>query len=166
METPIANATRAFIDDQICYAHSVNAPAWGFSATVPPEGNGYCGYGCARTDFVVPHASLLAAEIVSAEVLSRNIDGLTRMGARPLVHDGVTTHDYGFVASASVVNSQVAPVYLVLDQSMVLLAIANRLNGGRVRQYVCRDSSVTALRSLVPEYARSCAPRRRAAGRR
>jgi Protein of unknown function (DUF3131)./Uncharacterized protein conserved in bacteria (DUF2329). len=156
--TPLAGGARAFIDDQICYAQSVNAPAWGFSATVPPEGNDYCGYGCTRTDFVVPHASLLAAELVSADVLLGNLEGLTAMGARPLVNDGVTTSDFGFVASASLVNGQIAPVYLLLDQAMVLLATANRLQHGAVRQYVCGDSRAAGLRTALPEYAGSCRP--------
>lgn len=165
--TPIADGARAFIDDQICDFQSRNAPAWGFSATVPPEGNDYCGYGCTRTDFVVPHASLLAAELLSADVLLRNLENLATMGARPQVHDGVTTSDFGFVASASIVNSQVAPVYLILDQAMAFLATANRLLGGRIRHYVCQDSRAAGLRVLLPEFSGSCRPpaRRRAARR-
>jgi hypothetical protein len=46
---------------------------------------------------------------------------------------------------------------------MVFLATANRLNGGRMRQCICKDRRAEALRTLVPEFAGSCRPRRRAA---
>jgi hypothetical protein len=101
--------------------------------------------------------------MVPPDVLLRNLEGFTAMGARPLVNDGVATSDFGFVASASLVDGGIAPVYLVLDQSMAFLAMANRLTAGRIRQYVCKDARVTRLRQHLPEYAGSCRPRRRVA---
>jgi hypothetical protein len=178
-------SSRAFVRDQVCYGSTLfasgrsKANVWGWSATLPPEGavtptgpvsadgcppndpnhrGCYCGYGCTRTDFVVPHAALLAAEVVTPEILQKDLVALHAIGGRPAVNDGLTTTDFGFVSSVSIVDDTVSPVYLVLDQEMAFLAIANRVTGGRIRGFVCIDPMMSRLRQLIPgDYRFACA---------
>jgi hypothetical protein len=162
---PLGVSARAFIDDQICYAGSIGATTWGLSATVPPGGNDYCGYGCTRSDFVVPHASLLASEIVSTDALRLNLAALEALGARPQVNDGVSTADFGFVSSVAVTGAEVSPVYLILDQAMAMLGATNRLTGGSLRRYVCEDPLMSGIQKRIPEYSGGCRPLRGRAAR-
>ena len=72
-----------FIQDQICLANQIGAPAWGWSAAgIPPYEQEYCGYGCIRDDLLVPHASLLAADHVPASVLVKNLRALESLNVR------------------------------------------------------------------------------------
>ncbi|HEY3057233.1 MAG TPA: DUF3131 domain-containing protein [Thermoanaerobaculia bacterium] len=158
--TPLGSSLIAFIEDQICYAKNAGAVAWGFSATVPPQGCTYCGYGC-PLNFIAPHASMLVAGFVFDDVLRANLEALDAAGARPSVNDGVNTYDFGYVSSISLDGTVQSPVFLVFDQEMAFLGAANRLTGGGVRRYFCQDALADGIRRFIPEYANACRPRGR-----
>lgn len=152
----LGTSARNFVQDQTCYAQQIGAPAWGWSATaLPPYGAEYCGYGCVRDDILVPHATLLAAEIISGSELSQNLSNLHRLGARPLVMDMAL--DYGFIASANWQTDEVATTYLVLDQTMAFLSLVNYRTGGKIRASFCQDGITRQAMTLIPDYSNSCA---------
>ena len=157
-ESEIGTSASNFAQDQICYAQQIGAPAWGWSATcLPPYGEDYCGYGCERDDILVPHASILAADYISPASLTENLLILEAMGGRQSVTDGTQTFDFGFRASVNWQTSEVASVYLVLDQSMAFLSLFNGITNGVIRELFCQDEITLSAISLIPEYSNSCA---------
>jgi len=150
---------RNFVQDQICYAKQIGAPAWGWSATaMPPHGADYCGYRCVRDDVLVPHASILAVDYVDSAELVNNLQALESLGARTAVTDGEQTFDFGFHASVDWQKNEVASVYLVLDQSMAFLSLVNHATKGRIRSLFCQDRITQSAISKIPDYKNSCIP--------
>ncbi|HNP71681.1 MAG TPA: hypothetical protein PKK15_11245 [Kouleothrix sp.] len=145
-----------FVHDQICFA-SQRAPAWGWSATaLPPFGAAYCGYGRLCDDILAPHASILAATLLTSAELAGNLQALEQLGARPPASDGLHTYDYGFRASASWRTGEVATLSLLLDQAMAFLSLANAASGNRIRALFCRDPIAQAATTQIADYAGSC----------
>lgn len=153
--SPLGNSAKRFALDQKCEAQKIGAPAWGWSATVLPNGD-YCGYGCERINFLVPHASILAADHLTPSVLMQNLQALESLGARPKVINGIQQIDFGFRASVSWKKRQVAPYYLFLDQSMAFLSLVNKRTQGSIRRHICQDPVAAQAKQLIPDYANSC----------
>jgi Putative glucoamylase len=150
--TVLGDSARHFAADQICYAAQIHAPAWGWSATsLPPNGRDYCGYGCQHDEVLVPHASILAADDVTPVSLEQNLEALQAIGARPPVSDGASMRDFGFAASVNWQTHEVNTAYLVLDQSMAFLSLANRQNGKTRKAFAADPIGSTAI-SLIPDY--------------
>jgi len=157
-ESELGTSARNFVQDQICYYQQIGAPAWGWSATaLPPYGEEYCGYGCVRDNILVPHASVLAANYVSSAELTQNLHALEELGARVLVTDGHERFDFGFCASLNWQTGEVASVYLVLDQSMAFLSLANHRINGHIRELFCQDDITLRAINMIPDYGNSCA---------
>ncbi len=153
----LGTSANNFVQEQRLYAREVGAPAWGWSATVLPDG-AYCGYGCVNMDVVVPHASMLAAEDVSPSALTLNLQTLAAEGARPKLFDGAQRIDYGFRASVDWKTSppRVTSLQLFLDQSMGFLGLVNQRDHGQIRRYFCRDAIAQHAKALIPDYQNSC----------
>ena len=140
----------------LAYANMRNAdelglPAWGWSACLDPAG-GYLGWGKLVDDVVTPHASVLAIEDFPKEVVA-NLYAIERLGARiPWVENG-KTNAFGFRDSVNVKTKQVASDYLVLDQSMLFLSLANFLENGLIRKWFYADPSVTGAVAAIDELA-------------
>ena len=150
--TVLGDSARHFAEDQICYATQIGAPAWGWSATsLPPNGYDYCGFGQFCEEALVPHASILAADYVPLVSLEQNLVALQALGARPPVTDGTRTFDFGFADSVNWHTGDVDTAYLLLDQSMAFLSLANRQNG-RTRQAFAADPIGATAISLIPDY--------------
>lgn len=126
-------------------------PAWGWSACTDPDG-GYLGWGKLRDEVVTPHASVLAIEDFAPEVMA-NLYELQRRGARAPYEDSGKTYPFGFRDSINLSNGHVSPLYLVLDQSMVFLSLANFLENGLVRRYFHADPGVQAAVKSIAELA-------------
>jgi hypothetical protein len=149
-----------FTQDQICYAKQIGAPAWGWSATaLPTLGGGYCGYGCVNIDVLVPHASILGVEDVGPAELEENLLELEALGARPMLFDGIEMFELGFRASVNWKTGDVAPLHLLLDQSMAFLSLVNHFTNGRIRELCCQDDIMRAANILIPDYENSCSSR-------
>jgi len=166
-ESELGISHRNFVQDQICYAEEIGAPAWGWSATaLPPYGAEYCGYDCEQDgldnitpkidNIIVPHASILAADYVSLSELTQNLHALETLGARASVTDGNQGFDFGFRASVDWRKNEVATLYLVLDQSMAFLSLVNHVTNGRIRSLFCQDEITQAGIIQIPDYSNSC----------
>jgi hypothetical protein len=150
-------SARNFVLDQICYYNYIGAPAWGWSATVlPPFGKDYCGYGCFNDSILVPHASVLAINCIGSDTIIQNLQTLEALGARISVTDGTEELDFGFCASVNWQTYEVAPVFLLLDQSMAFLSLVNYINDEVIHTLFCQDMITLKAISLIPDYRCSC----------
>ncbi len=131
------------------HADYLGLPAWGWSACDDPAG-GYLGWGGLQDEVVTPHASALAIADFPAGALA-NLLTLERMGARaPWTEDG-RSHPFGFRDSINLKTGLVSSNYLVLDQSMLFLSLANFLEDGIVRRWFHRDPRVPAAVAKITE---------------
>ncbi|SNZ17048.1 hypothetical protein SAMN06269185_2866 [Natronoarchaeum philippinense] len=115
---------------QINHAEEQGYDAWGFSPCGLPDG--YAEFGVARAgiegyerdDVATPHATLLGLEYASESEIAGALDAY--------VDRGLDT-EYGFYDSMSLVSDWTTNAYLALDQGISLVAIANYLRDGAVR---------------------------------
>jgi len=105
---------------------------------------------------LVPHASILAIDCVESDTLIQNLQALEALGARISVTDGIQELDFGFCASVNWQTYEVAPVFLLLDQSMAFLSLFNYINDGMIRTLFCQDSITIEAVNLIPDYSCSC----------
>ncbi|WP_082235655.1 glucoamylase family protein [Halobacillus massiliensis] len=123
------------VDIQIEYAKEQGYEAWGMSPTATPDNykefgvpalgmDGYEGDGT-----VTPHATFLALEYAPIEAFE-NIKTLKSYDMYG---------KYGFKDSVNVETGEVTNAYLALDQGMSIVAIANYLHDGVIRDYFHED---------------------------
>lgn len=112
-------------------------PVWGQSPCSTPEGDGYKEYGVPllgtrgyRAGAVTPHASALALA-ADPEAAAANLWELTR---RYDIYG-----DFGFYDSVDPKNGAVAHKYMALDQSMILISIANAVKPHCIQQRFAAD---------------------------
>ncbi|WP_431801829.1 glucoamylase family protein [Halobacillus andaensis] len=123
------------VDIQIQYAEEQGYEAWGMSAAATPDNYkefgaaplGHEGYEADGT--VTPHATFLALEYAPMEAFE-NIQTLKSYD---------TYGKYGFLDSVNVETGEVTEAYLALDQGMSIVAIANYLHDGVIREYFHQD---------------------------
>jgi hypothetical protein len=122
-------------------------PVWGMSPSATPSGVGYGEYGVRvlgslgyPPGAVTPHASALALAVTPAEAVAN----LRRLAERYDIYG-----DFGLYDAVDPVRGEVAPAYLALDQSMILIAAANFLNGGVVQRRFAGDPIVTKVLPLL-----------------
>ncbi|MDP8233583.1 MAG: glucoamylase family protein [Candidatus Saelkia tenebricola] len=131
-----------FAKAQIQYAAELNYPVWGWSASEAPDGR-YLGWGSLKGEVVTPHASVLAIEDFPLEVVA-NLRVLEELGVRaPFIIDG-EEHDFGFRDSYNIETKDVCSEYLLLDQYMLFLSLANFLHNEVVRQSFSNDPVIQA----------------------
>jgi hypothetical protein len=126
---------------------------WGISAACDPEG-GYQVFGIpeigawssinppahGRGGVVTPHASLLALRYAPAETMAN---------LRAMVERFPVYGSHGFVDSVDVVTGRVSDRILILDQGMILAAIANALNGDILVRAFSDGAVEAAVRPLI-----------------
>lgn len=115
---------------------------WGWSASDSPSGE-YLGWGKLRDEVVTPHACALAIQDFPREVVA-NLRALEKMGARH--------RRYGFYDAIDVQTGKVTDNFLVLDQSMLFLSLANFLHDDVVRKHFQSSPLVQRGRSLIRDY--------------
>ena len=132
-------------------------PVWGISpsSTADDTGN-YGGFGveglafpageglalcntCATENTVSPHASAIALPVLGSEALS-NLEKLRSL------YPGIYTSDGGFYDAVNPVTGKVGHRRLVLDQSMIMAAIDDALNGGAIQKHFAADPESYAAR--------------------
>jgi hypothetical protein len=123
-------------------------PVWGLSPCSVPAG-GYSEYGVSvlgvkgyKKGVVTPHATFLTLEYIP-ELAIANLR--TMLGLYDIYGE------YGFYDAVDPETGDVAYKYLCLDQAMILIAIDNYLNNGRIRDYVHRDPDIKAGEYLYTE---------------
>ncbi|HRY28838.1 MAG TPA: glucoamylase family protein [Elusimicrobiota bacterium] len=150
--TVLGKSAANFAYAQILHAERIAAPAWGWSAAAAPTGE-YLGWGALKDEVVTPHASVLAMSYYPRRATA-NLRALDRLGARaPYVENG-REYRFGFRDSFDWKTSRAAAGYLVLDQAMLFLALANVLHDGVVWDAVASDERVANGRKILEEYAR------------
>ena len=131
--TPIAASAQDFAQAQIRHAKTISAPVWGWSACDNPDG-GYLGWGSLKDEVVTPHASALAIEMFPKESIA-NLRALESLGVR--------SPDRGFYDSLNWKTGAKSKQFLVLDQGMLFLSLANYLEEDVVRKWFQVNPVVT-----------------------
>ncbi|MCL1869103.1 MAG: DUF3131 domain-containing protein [Promicromonosporaceae bacterium] len=140
---------------QIKYAtEQLGYPVWGMSpSSTADDTGGYGGFGAAGLKFpqgqwlaqgpcngclpdpesvVTPHASFLALAVAPQQAYA-NITKLRQL------YPDLYTHDGGFYDAVNPTTGQVGHRRLVLDQSMIMAALDNALNGGQLQHWFAQD---------------------------
>lgn len=130
--TALGDSARNFAAAQIEHGKRIGAPVWGWSACDNPAG-GYLGWGALKDDVVTPHASALAISLFPVEVLAnfRKFETL-----------GVRSKDRGFFDSYDWRSKRSSRLFLVLDQGMLFLSLANFLEKDCIRAAFQKDPTV------------------------
>ena len=144
---------------QVKYAtQELDYPVWGMSpsSTADDTGN-YGGFGveglafetasplawcttnCATENTVTPHASAIALPVLPQEALSN----LQMLRSR---YPGIYTSDGGFYDAVNPVTGQVGHRRLVLDQSMIMAALDDAINGRALQRRFAADPESYAAR--------------------
>lgn len=125
-------------------------PVWGLSPAVRPDGRGYGEYGAKMLGTlgygggaVAPYAAALALEVLPEESIAN---------LRELIRRYDVYGPYGFYDAVDPKTGAVARQYLALDQSMVLIAIANHLRDHCIqRRFAADPIAAKALPMLADE---------------
>ena len=143
---------------QIKYATQVlHYPVWGISpsSTADDTGN-YGGFGveglafpagdglaqcttCATETTVSPHASAIALPILPQQAYA-NLEALRTL------YPGIYTADGGFYDAVDPTTGSIGHRRLVLDQSMIMAALDDALNGNALQRYFANDPISWAAR--------------------
>ncbi|MBI3292936.1 MAG: DUF3131 domain-containing protein [Elusimicrobia bacterium] len=149
-QTVLGKSAANFAYAQISHAQRIGAPVWGWSAASAPTGE-YLGWGAIKDDIVTPHASVLAISYYPSKVVA-NLKRLERGGARsPFIDNG--QHEFGFRDSYNWKSAQVSQGYLMLDQTMIFLSLANFLDDGVVWRNFEKDPVVQQGLHHIREYS-------------
>ena len=132
-------------------------PVWGISPSSTADDTGdYGGFGveglafpageglaqcttCATETTVSPHASAIALTVLPQQALS-NLETLRSR------YRGIYTPYGGFYDAVNPVTGQVGHRRLVLDQSMIMAAIDDAINGGAMQKHFAADPESYAAR--------------------
>ncbi len=125
----------------------LNYPVWGLSPSSTPAGDGYSEYGVRllgalgyKTGTVTPHAAALA-------LLTDPVPAVANL--RQLAERYPLYGDFGFYDAVDPRTGQVAHNYLALDQSMILIALANHLRDGVIQRYFAADPIIQRVLPLL-----------------
>ena len=146
---------------QIRYATSqLHYPVWGMSpSSTPDDTGGYATYGamglafgpgqqlaqcptCATEKAVSPHASAIALPVLPRTALAN----LETLRAR---YPDAYSADGGFYDAVDPTTGSVGHRRLVLDQSMIMAAIDDALDGGALQRYFAADRVSWAARAVL-----------------
>src|SRR5262245_6126814 len=125
-------------------------PVWGLSPAVAPGPDGYREYGVAvlgtsksyAAAAVTPHAVALALA-VAPEAATAALRALTQLYE--------VYGEYGFYDSVDPKTGEVGTAYLALDQSMLFLALANRLQDSVVQKLFASDPIAQRALSILAD---------------
>jgi len=138
---------------QVRYATGeLGYPVWGMSPSSTADDTGdYGGFGaegqafgtgsplawcdsptCATETTVSPHASAIALPVLGSEAVS-NLEKLRSL------YPGIYTSDGGFYDAVNPVTGEVGHRRLVLDQSMIMAALDDALDGGALQKRFASD---------------------------
>jgi hypothetical protein len=124
-------------------------PVWGMSPAASPGPEGYREYGVpvlgARgyaDAAVTPHAVALALPVDPGAAIAN----LRRLAARYDLYG-----EYGFFDSVDPRSGTIGAAYLVLDQAMLFLALANHLDAGIVQRRFSSDPIATRALSILAD---------------
>ncbi|HRK60995.1 MAG TPA: glucoamylase family protein [Candidatus Omnitrophota bacterium] len=134
--TPAGASAKNFTSAQIAHAQQIQSDVWGWSACEAPWGE-YRGWGRITDRVVTPHASILSIEDFPEEVI-QNMRALDKLGLRKPTGE----KKWGYRDSIDLQSKKNAEVYLMLDQTMIFLSLANYLYDGIIRKSVMSDPTI------------------------
>lgn len=140
-QTVLGRSAQNFAWAQIRHGRALKTP-WGWSASDNPAG-GYLGWGALKDEVVTPHACALAIEYYPHEVVA-NLRALESLGVR--------SKEDGFFDAVDVKTGKRSKLFLMLDQGMLFLSLANYLDGNVIRGWFQLDPTVRMGRSLIADY--------------
>lgn len=124
-------------------------PVWGMSPSWSPHGDGYREYGAPVLGVAGYPAGAVTPHAVALALL---VDPPAAIGAlRELIRRYPIYGDFGFYDAVDPHTGEVAHAYLVLDQAMVLIALANHLTGGTIQQRFAADPIVARALPLLEQ---------------
>lgn len=131
-------------------------PLWGISSCESADGLSYVGWGNLKKSVITPHASVLAIEYFPKEAMD-NLKELEKRGVRPKYKDeNGEEKDFGFTDSYDTQKDIASEHYLVLDQSMLFLSLANFLHDEVARkkfnEHKLGNKINNKMRELEKEY--------------
>jgi hypothetical protein len=147
---------------EIYDTHELGLPVWGMSPSSTADDTGdYGGFGveglafagssplawcttCATETTVSPHASAIALPVIPQQAY----DNLVRLRS---LYPGIYTRDGGFYDAVDPSTGSIGHRRLVLDQSMIMAAIDDALNGGALQRYFAADPESWAARVYLGE---------------
>ncbi|MFH1259131.1 MAG: glucoamylase family protein [Elusimicrobiota bacterium] len=135
---------------QMLHMKKIKYRVWGWSPSDSP-GDGYRGINNIIDKIVTPHACVLAVQYFPKEVI-KNLKELEKLGVRPLHLVGEEEYDFGFRDAMSMKSGWINKNYLVLDQAMLFLSLANFLDDKVINRYYQADPLVQRGLRLFPEY--------------
>ncbi|MEA3410764.1 MAG: glucoamylase family protein, partial [Pseudomonadota bacterium] len=129
---------RRHLDVQVRYAREVlGYPVWGLSPSSTVSNDGYSEFGVRvlgargyEAGIVTPHATLLALGI-SPDIAVANL--------RAMIDKYDVYGDFGLYDAFDPESGAASYKYLVLDQAMSFLALANHLAGRSIQDYFAAD---------------------------
>ncbi len=131
-QTPLGYSAGNFACDQIGQMGTLNMPVWGWSAcnsSTLQYVNGWQNPGeTYYWNVVAPYASALAIRDNTPAVVT-NLQTLDSLGARD------NTDHYGFYDGYDATAKKSANIFLMLDQSMILISVSNYLMNGDINNY-------------------------------
>lgn len=148
--TKLGYSSANFAFAQILHSQKIGSPVWGWSACADPNG-GYLGIGQLTDHVVTPHASVLAIKYFPMEVI-RNLRLLEAMGARKKYNSAGRQFAFGFRDAVNVKTNKVYENYLLLDQAMIFLSLANFLEDDIVIRIFTRDKMVKKGLKRISDY--------------
>ncbi|MBI3012376.1 MAG: DUF3131 domain-containing protein [Elusimicrobia bacterium] len=140
-----------FAKAQMTHQEKMGFPVWGWSASDSPT-YGYLGFNAIRDDIVTPHASALAVSIFPKEVVE-NLKKLEDMGARPRHILNGEYQDFGFRDALDIQTHRITSNYLILDQTMLFLALTNFLKNRTINRQFESYPPVQEALSKIQEYS-------------
>lgn len=151
--TPIgtSGANFAYAQKKLSEANGI-LPFFGVSACEAPDGNSYIGWGSMDKKIVTPHAAVLAVKWMPKDVIA-NLKALEKNNVRPLYKDAKTGKEYkfGFTDSYDTKTKIASKKYLILDQSMLFLSLANFLHEDIVRKKFAAHSLGATMNAKMRE---------------
>lgn len=142
-QTEIGQSARNFALAQIRHKDAIGAPVWGWSACDDPAG-GYLGWGSMKDSVVTPHACALAVESFPTQ---------TAQNLRRFEELGVRSPKEGFYDAYDWKTKKRSQLFLMWDQGLLFVSLANYLQKGCVRGFFNGDPTVKQGLRRIPGLA-------------
>jgi hypothetical protein len=122
--TELGKSGESFAQAEVKHQATLDSPVWGWSASNDP-GGGYLGWGTLKDEVVTPHACVLAIQTTP----SQSVQNLHRLESL-----GVRSPKDGFYDAYNWRNKSISKSFLILDQGMIFLSLANYLGQDSIRK--------------------------------
>ena len=114
-------------------------PVWGLSPCVNPPGKGYGEYGVKVLGSLGYGPGAVAPYAAALALGAADDDGAAAANLRELARRYDVYGEYGFYDSVDPISGRVATQYLALDQSMILISLANHLQDHAIHKRFAAD---------------------------